>query len=388
MSEKIKIRCSELDRILACPGSITLNRIVAPREGDEGDEGTALHWIAHDRIKKELGAVGEIGPQPNLAPATHSRWIADFYVREIQDSVPPDWSIESEAPLEWEFDNFILTGHPDDIAMSPDAIEALGHDLKAGYNSVDIAEENWQMAGYGVLLKLAYPMLMRLRWKIVQPRNDEDDGIPRVSEYLLEPRDDNPDPLQKMVAFLEAKINEALKNIRQLETGPKQCRWCSAKLQCKAKIKDRDLMKHTLTDEDIAEIERHPNDRILADWVIASKTLKPALDDAEKLAKKRVDEQGSLATSDGQVITAKKSAGSYEVLDPAGFHGAFKTLLPDEDSIVKCYKPSMTKIKDEIAEKHSVPKSSKKGGITSESIFDGHLRPFVKQGERVTLVIT
>lgn len=389
MRKKPSIRCSELDRILACPGSILLNRMVDPREGDEGTEGTYLHHLAHTRIKKELGAVGDLGPVPPAPESKNGLWIAQYYFREVKETIPENWSLECEASLEWEFDNFILTGHPDDIGMSTDCTEAIGLDLKCGYNPVDIAEENWQMCGYGVLLKMSYKELMKLRWKVVQPRNDEDDGIPRVSEFTLEPSENDPDPLARMVKILEDKINDAIQRGLELETGAKQCRWCSAKLQCPAKIKEREQMKHILTDDDIAMIERQPSDAILADWVISAKALKPAFEDAETLAKKRVQEQGSLSSTDGHVLTAKTSAGSYEVLDSDSFHAAFKNLLPDEESLIECFKPSMTKIKDRIAEKHSVPKSSKRDGtITSSTIFDGHLRPFVKQGERVSLVVT
>ena len=384
---KPRIRCSELDRILACPGSLTLNARVDPREGDEGLMGTAVHYIAHSRIKAELGAVGDLGPEPDLSKAKLSEWIANFYVREVQESIPPDWSLECEAALEWEFENFILTGHPDDIGMSPDTTEACGLDLKAGYIPVDIAEENWQMSAYGVLLRLNYPELLKLRYKIVQPRNDEDDGHPRVSEFYLEPTVDNPDPIGRLVAILEQKINDAIKRDRELETGRVQCRWCSAALQCAAAIKLRDEMKHTLTDEDIADVKRRADDVTLAGWVIAAKTLSRPIEDAMDLAKERIAEVGSIVSAEGETLTVKTSAGSYEVVDPAGYMAAFRTILPGEDDLVACFKPSQTKVKDRISEKMNVPKSGK-AAVTSTTIFDGHLRIFVKQNERQTIVIS
>ena len=32
------IRASSLDRVLSCPGSLTVNAIVKPRDGDDGDD--------------------------------------------------------------------------------------------------------------------------------------------------------------------------------------------------------------------------------------------------------------------------------------------------------------------------------------------------------------
>lgn len=374
------VRCSSLDQILSCNGALTLLPLVDPRTGEEGDEGTALHQIAHFRMVTELGAVGFPGNAVECKATKFSEWIANYYFRHVQDTAPCDWSLEVEAAIEHEFEHFILSGHIDSVAMSADATNAIGFDLKTGYAAVDIAEENNQVLGYACLLHLAYPSLQKITFYIVQPRADEEQGEQRVSSVEI-------DNIPQAVAFLEKQLNAAIENNRELNTGRRQCKWCSAALQCPALIKERELMKHTLQDNELAVFGRQPDDATLADWVLAGKTLNRALDDAEKIAKRRIEDAGSLVASDGSVITVKKSAGSYEVPDRPAFLSAFRAVLPSDDSLAKCYKPSMSAIKDEIAEVMSVKKTSKKDAITAETIFDGHFRALTKQGERVTLVV-
>ena len=135
----------------------------------ESSEGVYLHWLTHDRMKTELGAVGELGPKPPATPGiAFSHWISDFYFSVVKETVPADWSIEVEAALAYEMplareimvpvvergqlrmepcNSFTLSGHIDCLAMSPDGTRAIGFDLKTGYDPVDIAEYNWQILG-------------------------------------------------------------------------------------------------------------------------------------------------------------------------------------------------------------------------------------------------
>src|SRR5262245_53891024 len=110
--EMISIRCSELDRVLECPGSLTLAPLVAPRFGEEGKEGDAIHHDAATRIVRDLGgsAPDGLGPHdPDWPSLRFSKWISDFYVRHIQESVPKDWSLEVEVGMAFQYDGFVLS---------------------------------------------------------------------------------------------------------------------------------------------------------------------------------------------------------------------------------------------------------------------------------------
>lgn len=371
------LRCSSLDRILACPGSMVLVERVDARDGDEvTHEGTALHANAAIRLVVEYGATMEPDPTPKkVVDIRHSKWIADFYIRHIAETVPPAWSMECEAALAYEFDRFTLSGHIDCVAISPDGTEAVAFDLKTGYLPVDIAENNWQLLGYACLLKRAYPSLNKVTFWIVQPRNDEDDGYPRTSSACLEG-----ERLENALPTLEGKINTALDNQEWLETGPTQCKYCIG-CSCPAIREEQKLMRLKLTPEVLAQIKRTPDDATLGDFVVVGRMLSKPLEDAEKILHERLDTHEVVVAGSGTTITRKLTKGSYEITEPVGFLKAVRALLPEDESIARTYKPSVTKLKDEIADKMAIPKTGK-SAVTSESVFDAHLRPLVVQKER------
>lgn len=373
-------RCSSLDRALACPGSTVLCDIVAPRDGTEGDEGTELHARSAHRLVTEYGATAAEGAldKPKDGPL-FSDWIASYYVRHIAETVPQDWSMEVEAALAYEWGDVTLSGHIDCVAINPDATEAIGFDLKTGYDPVDEADSNWQMLGYIVLLFRAYPTLRKVTFYIVQPRNDEDEGFKRVSSVTVE-------NLQGATDLLVSKLREAVANSDTIETGRVQCKWCAAAIQCPAAIAERELMKMKLTPEAVAQMKREPDDKTLADWVIASRTISRPLDDAEKIAKERIEANGQIVANDGTVITQKEENGAYKVLNPLGMWSTVAELLPEKRRAV-CASWSMTRIKDQIAEELNVPKSGK-APITAESVFDAKIRVHVEQGKRRKFVFS
>ncbi len=83
----------------------------------------------------------------------------------------------------------------------------------------------------------------------------------------------------------------------------------------------------------------------------------------------------------GLTVTRKIQRGSYDVPDEAAFNAALKVVIPDPDAMLKCYKPSMGRVKDVIAEVLNVPKSGA-SAVTAEGVFDAHLRTHVVQGTR------
>ncbi len=404
------IRCRELDRILACPGSMTLNAIVAHRQGDEGTEGTCLHHLAHSRMVSELGATGDPGPTPVIpASLPFSVWLADYYYNFVYENTPGDWALEVECALAYDFDvrerdveetylddegemrrrivrkvapAFVLSGHIDAVAISPDATEAIGFDLKTGYDPVDVAEQNYQVLGYAVLLTRAYPTLRKITFHIVQPRNDEDEGFQRVSSVTIEGG-----RLASAPTSLENQINAALSNSMQVSTSPKACKWCSAAIQCPAQIQLREQMKATLTPQALEQIKADPDDATLGDWIVSGRVLNRALEDANTLADERIAANGQLIAGDGTQITVKEQAGSYTFPDPGAFYQATREIITDDAAYAATVKPSVTKLKDAIADAMRIPKTSKKGA-SAASVFDDKFRPLVVQGVRKIKVFT
>lgn len=384
---KPRKRCSSLDRELSCPGSATVFPLVDPRpDAEVTTEGTAVHSHVAARCCAELGATIEACATIEAIPATtwyvhpSSQWIADFCFREVQENVPNNWALEVEVYIEEEFQRYILSGHLDCLAVSPDGTEALIFDFKAGYIPVDPAEQNDQLAGYSVLLIGAYPDLKKITAKIVQPRNNPDDGFERVSTVVIEGA-----RLQAVRASLESRINAALDNPMHLKTGDKQCKYCIG-CQCPAIIATRQLMEIELTPESLAEIRRTPSDSTLADWLISARILGNVIDEVKGIAKDRIAVTGFLDTSDGLRVTTKTTKGSYDVPDPVAFYRKARSLIPSEELFAKTLSFSMSATKDAIAEVTGLPKTSKKGE-SAESKFDAELRPLTVQGTRTTFVV-
>ena len=332
-------------------------------------------------MQLELGAVGDIGPAPQIPKSVaFSSWIAGYYFDFVAQTVTRDWSLEVEAALAYEFDRFILSGHIDSLGMNAEGTEAVFFDLKTSYDPVDPADSNWQVLGYAVLLLKAYPDLRKLTAYIVQPRNDEDDGFARISEPMVL----EGDRLANAPASLEAEINAALDDWRTLDDGPRQCKWCRCALQCPATINRRESMKHTLTDAELERIKQTPDDATLAAWVIAKRVLGRPFDDATDMAKERIAANGSL-TDGTTTITAKVTGGSYSYPDPLAFLRALRRRLPDEAQLAKAIKFSMSGARDVIAEVTGLPKTSKRGE-SAQAVVDAELKPLAVQGEKTVLM--
>lgn len=376
-------RCSELDRVLACNGSMVLVPLVDPRSGQEGAEGTYLHHAAHARMQKELSAAGDIGPRPPMPKSVaFSSWVGDFYFRHVQETAPADWSLECEVPLAYGFETFNLSGHIDCLALSPDGTEAIGFDLKTGYDPVDAADCNWQILGYMVLLLMAYPELKKITFWIIQPRNDEDEGFERCSSITMEGG-----RLANATATLQEALNVAIANSMEVNTSPKGCKWCAAAMQCPAAIELRELMKATLTPELLASIKATPDDAALGEWVMAAQSLDKPMEDAKRLLKDRIKLNGSATAADGTVITIKTQGGSYTFPDPVAFYRETRKLLQSDEVYAATVKPSVSKTIDALAEVLDLPKTSK-NGPSARSTFDGALKPLCEQGEKQILVFS
>lgn len=354
---------------------------MSPRRSSDGDEGTALHWLAHAKLRQDMGAFGDIGPSPTIPKSiSFSAWIADYYIGFIREMVPADWSLECELPLSYEFERFILSGHVDDCAMSPDGTEAIIFDLKTGRDPVDPADNNEQLFGYACLLMRAYPDLRKITAYIVQPLNDEDEGYKRISDPMIL----EGDMLARAIPVLESRVNAALDNAMEVDDGPKQCLWCPAAMQCPAVITRRELMKLKLTDEALAAIKSTPDDAVLGSWVVSQRILNRPMDDAKELAVERIATQGSITSAEGVVITSKSGPGSYKYPRPAEFLAALRRHLPTDEEVALAISFSISKARDAIAAKRGIPKTSKVGE-SGDSIVASELKPLTEQGTRTTL---
>lgn len=376
-------RCSSLDRALFCNGSIKLVPLVGPRLGDEGVLGTFLHWLTANRLKTELGAAGDIGPRPPMPPAAaFEQWVSNWCFREVKAICPPDWSLECEAALAYEFARFILSGHIDAVALNPEATEAIGWDYKTGRDPVDAAEFNDQVLGYIVLLLLAYPTLKKVTFYIVQPHNDEEGGFERVSKVEVT-------DLPAIAAHLEKRINSAIDNQMELNSSKKACRWCpvGAALQCPALWGDLQTMKITLTPDMIARVKQAPDDAQLGNWIVTMRTLGPPTETAEKLLHSRLDKQDEVVAGDGTRITRKIQNGSYSFPDPVAFYVATRKLITEDARYAQTVKPSVVKTKAMIAETLEV-NATGKADVTADSVFDAYLAPLCKQGTKKLLQFT
>ena len=375
-----------MDRVLECNGSITLVPRVKRRQGNEGHEGSMIHWMIADRIIREMGGIApDGGLKPPDVPDGYklprmSEWMVDWAIRHVRETIPDDWSLMVEVPIAYEFDRFILSAHEDLLAISPDGRLSKGIDWKTGRDPVDPADSNEQVATYLTLQKRAWDSLEAAEFQIAQPRVDEEMGFERISTVSV-------NNLDVIVAGMERRVNAAIDNALEINSGRKQCAWCPVGIQCPALREELKAMKLKLTPESISLVKQVPDDALLGDWVITMRKLKRPTDDAEELLHERITAAGEVVAGNGTRITRKIQRGSYTIEDPVRFMEAVRVLLPSDDSIARSFTPSMTRIKDEIADAQKVPKTGS-SDLTAENIFDAHLRPLVEQGERKILVFT
>jgi hypothetical protein len=404
----ISFRASSLDRILSCNGSITVAPLFPSTESDDATEGSVLHHLIAARAVSELGATEpEDGLQaPKVAPGwslpAFSAWIVDWGIRLLQDEIPQDWALMVEEEFAYSYKHatafarpegdplieahafFLLTGHIDILAISPDGKHAKALDWKTGQIGADPAESNWQASGYLALLKRAYPDLESAEFIMAQPRIDEEaTGIPRVSRVSLDG-----EQLNKLNAYLATEIGKAMANSMQTDSSVKACKYCPVAMNrpwlCPSLAAEQFFMKAQLTEHAIEAMKTAPDDRQLVSWVASGRTLAAPQEAAEELLHTRLDQVGYV---DGESIrvTRKVTKGSYEVLEPEKFMEAAQAELP-APAVARSVNWSMTRLKDEIATAKNIPKTSKKGA-SADGVFEDKFRPLVKQGERRMLVI-
>lgn len=378
-------RSSSMDRAIECPASATIVPLVDMPERDDGHEGSLLHWMIADRAIRELGATPPEGglPPPNVPKGytlPHSSvWIVDWAIRLLQETIPADWSLMVEVELEHEFPRWRNKGHADIVAISPDGTEAIGCDWKSGRDPVDPADSNWQIFSYQTLVKLTWDSLRKISFIIAQPRVTEDDEVQRISISVLEG-----ERLEAAAATLDAARCKALDDGMRLRTG-KQCGYCIG-CSCPAIIAEQKLMELTLTPEMLVKIKKTPDDATLGDFVIIARRLEKIGKAATEMLHDRLDQTSIVVTNSGATITREIGKGGYEIEKPTEFFAAAKGILKTDERMGRVFKPSLTRLTDEIAEAMNI----NRGGaapITAEGIVGAQFKPYTKQQQKRMLRI-
>lgn len=386
VTKKPVIRCSSTDRRINCPGSAVLESIIAPRASDEVSwEGTMIHWEVAWRCVRDLGAVQPdggipmpLGVPPGYRLPSYVAWIVDWCFKVAKEQSPAGWALEVEGELQWEFDHFILQGHPDKYATSPDGIHGMDNDWKAGRTPVLPAEVNWQVASYMALRERIYG-LKHLRYEIDQPWNDEEAGFQRQSHVELEGL-----ALEKNTTTLEEYINDSLSDASLLNTGT-HCGYCVG-LACPALEALLYDMKMRLTPEILAGIKTTMDDTKLVDLVAEARTLNRPIEDAEAMLKDRLETNPVLLGSDGREARIKESSGGFKVVDPVGMFGWLKGLMSDAQLAPALSYPG-GRIKDQIAKAMDIPASGK-APMTAKSVFEGGAAPFIEPTVKKQIIFT
>ena len=352
---KPSFRCSELDRVLTCHGSRTLDSRFTriSTDSEVSVAGSRMHAVG----AKRLIAAGAIGVADPLYADSQlegfDAWITEFWVSTVLDLVPTDWVMEVESEMEVEFARFILTGHIDLLAISPSGAEAMILDLKTGYNPVDPADCNWQLAGYAALLRHTIPTIRRVKLVIVQPRNNPDEGYERVSTADVDFGDAD------VSGLIEQELNAVLDDPFTFNTSKKGCAYCAWPIPCPAMRALRKAMKITISKEAFDELASEPTIDQLAEWARDGKLIEKATDKARDTLKEKLGD-GTVTLEDGTRVYLKDSMSPRECTDLTTLLCRVSIVVQDEKKVHGCLKPSYGEIEKTVAKALGVPVDSKK----------------------------
>ncbi len=399
----IAIRCSSLDRLFTCHASRVMEDKVAAKTVDPfggGDGGHTVQWAgswchhaAASRLRDEFGSVGTPDPltiPASFKPSSYDEWVSDWYVRQCMLIVPSDYAtfIEREVHRDFvlrdpammlvngrwiEVTTIRLTGHLDFTAISPDLTTAIIADLKRGYEIVDAAECNWQLAGYAALLLSEFPSLSRILLRLLQPAAPD-----RVTESSI------PDPAA-VVALIEEKINDLARDPFTFSTG-KPCKYCLALEVCPVFRKDIRAMKETLTKEQIDALPEVASTEDLGELAYHCKKLHYPMQRVVDVFRKRVEQEGGPVTlKDGTVAEIVTEEGSRQISDVRYAHSTLAAKV-GENAAWDTLKMGIGAVEESLAATGMQKSSKKKEVETVKSWVDNNLGSVIKRPEQKTLV--
>lgn len=387
MSRKPVIRCSSLDRLLSCPGSRTLIDKIVWASLDLGEEvghamtwrGNWCHWEAARRLIIEHAAFSDGPLQPPTLPIgwVPTKWeyrSVDWFMSNLLAVTPPDHAFHVERALRWETATFILEGHIDVFSLNPEVTEVHWNDQKAGLGEVDAADINWQIGGYGALLKANYPTLKRGTARILQRSAERP-----VSEVEI-------DDMDRLLPFLEARINEALGNAYQLSTG-KHCLYCDALIMCAsdgAVRQELEVMKLLLTPEKVEAMKVVPAIAELAELAHRCKLIQgPSEKIVEAFRDRLAGEPGQQVAFGNMVARITETPGRRTVTNTKAAFDLATTMLPEEvlwDSLAM----SLGELEDLLVEHRKMKRTSKKDE-SAESWIKNNMAHLIERQTNQTL---
>lgn len=380
---KPSFRSSSLDRVIECPGSVTLEDKVrkagrAPK--NKGHEtqwaGTWCHWKAATRLIEEFGAVGLVETPvlpADWKPSGYDEWVVEWYLHRVLEMTPRDYALFVEQEVAVEFARWRSTGHIDVYALSPDRKIAVIHDLKRGFAKVDDAVENWQLANYGVQLKAGIPLLEKSILMIHQPAAPD-----RTTEATVT-------NLDALTAAVEEAGNKALDNPYSLSTG-KQCNYCDALEICPAPRAEIKRMKLQLTKESVEALKAFATDEELAEVVSHGRKITYPIQKLTEALKERLSVKiGDPVEFEGGGVTAVDAFGDREITD-ADY--AYRRLSTEVGAVhaIKAFTPSLGKIEEILHKEAGLQKTSKKPDVpTCQSWIKDNLGGVIKRPKTIEL---
>lgn len=172
MSEKLRLRCSQLPLAFKCPGSVRTDGLVIDEAHDAGAMGTAAHeahahMVTHGLV--DWDGVDELARRHGV-DASELRSLLGLGQRlweQVSDSFP---NARSEVSMSYAgpSDDFVLTGTADVIGISSGSAQ-IG-DWKDGRVDSDYAH---QLLGYAFLALASHPELERAEAGILWVRETE-----------------------------------------------------------------------------------------------------------------------------------------------------------------------------------------------------------------------
>ncbi len=148
MTDTIKIRCSALPRVIACPPSIVPPEVPIQSESGASILGTAIHAAIAERLGKEPDAEGRKALDAlDDEQSKECRILTAMAMRTWRVYEPHLLDIETEVKAKADVFGVTLTGTADVAAMTDDG-QPVVIDWKSGYVDRDYAE---QLNGYAAL---------------------------------------------------------------------------------------------------------------------------------------------------------------------------------------------------------------------------------------------